>query len=303
MQKFPRRFDGIRVWSGAMTGVAFATLAAGGIYLAAGSIPALRDQGMKFFTGPWAYRQHAFGASSMLYGSAVVAAIALLLAIPVAIGTAVFTSEICSRRPRMLLKVTVELLAGIPSVVYGLLGVLFLRDWIGSALERFGSDALSPDTLLTAGVLLAVMVLPTIATLADDALHAVAPSVREAARGLGLTRGESIVWIVLPRATSGIVAAVLLGFGRAAGETIAVFLVVGRADNRLPHSLFSLTPIADAGQTITSKLGGSEANIAAGDPLHSSALFALALLLLVVVLAATSVAETLRSRLAEREAL
>lgn len=284
-----------------MTGVAFAALAGAAVYLIAGSIPALRDQGLKFFTGPWGYRQQHFGVAAMLYGSAVVAAIALLLAIPVAIGTAVFTSEICSRRLRMLLKVTVELLAGIPSVVYGLLGVLFLRDWMGAAFARLGTDSLSPDTLLTGGVLLAVMILPTIATLADDALHAVAPSVREAARGLGLTRGESITWIVLPRALSGIVAAVLLGFGRAVGETIAVFLVVGRADNRLPHSLFSLAPIADAGQTITSKLGGSEPNIAAGDPLHTSALFALALLLLVVVLAVTTIAEGLRARVTQRE--
>ena len=82
-----------------------------------------------------------------------------------------------------------------------------------------------------------------------------------------------------------------------------MFLVVGRADNRLPRSLFSLAPVADAGQTITSKLGGSEPNIAVGDPLHTSALFALALLLLVVVLVATTIAETLRSRLAEREAM
>jgi ABC-type phosphate transport system permease subunit len=150
-------------------------------------------------------------------------------------------------------------------------------------------------------VLLAVMIVPTIATLADDALHAVPRAVREAARGLGLTRGESIVTIVLPRASSGIVAAALLGFGRAVGETIAVFLVVGRADNRLPESLFSFAPVADAGQTITSKLGGSETSIAVGDALHTSALFALALLLLIVVLGATGVAEGLRARVAERE--
>jgi len=285
-----------------MSAVAFGAFAGAAVYLVAGSVPALRHEGLKFFTGAWGYRQQEFGAASMLYGSAVVAVIALALAIPVALGTAVFTSEICSRRLRMLFKVTVELLAGIPSVVYGLLGVLFLRDWMGSAFEHLRVDALSPDTLLTAGVLLAVMILPTIATLADDALHAVPPAVREAARGLGLTRGESIVSIVLPRAASGIVAAALLGFGRAVGETIAVFLVVGRADNRLPHSLFSFGPVADAGQTITSKLGGSETSIAVGDALHTSALFALALLLLIVVLGATSAAEGLRARVAEREA-
>lgn len=285
-----------------MSAAAFAAFAGAAVYLLAGSIPAFQREGMKFFSGSWAYRQHEFGAASMLYGSAVVASVALLLATPIALGTAIFTSEICPRRVRMLLKVTVELLAGVPSVVYGLLGVLFLRDWMGDAFEKLHIDALSPDTLLTAGVLLAVMVLPTIATLADDALHAVPPAVREASRGLGLTRGESIVWFVLPRAWSGIVAAALLGFGRAVGETIAVFLVVGRADNRLPQSLFSFAPVADAGQTITSKLGGSETNIAVGDTLHMSALFALALLLLAVVLGAASIAEALRARVAEQEA-
>ena len=198
------------------------------------------------------------------------------------------------QRLRVTLKVGVELLAGIPSVVYGLLGVLFLRDWIAALYDRIGVDALSADTLFTGGILLAVMVLPTIATLSEDALHSVPLAAREAARGLGLTRSETIAGVVVPRAAAGIIGAVLLGFGRAAGETIAVFLVVGRADNR-PLRFGS---IVDAGQTITSKLGGSETNIAVGDALHMSALMMLALVLLLFVLAATFAAEALRGRIA-----
>ena len=277
-----------------MTAIVCIAAATSIFYLFAGSAAALRKEGLAFFTtSRWVYRHEDFGAASMLFGSAVVAVLALLLAAPVAIAAAVFISEIAPQRLRVMLKVGVELLAGIPSVVYGLLGVLFLRDWIAALYDRLGVDALSADTLFTGGILLAVMVLPTIATLSEDALHAVPLAAREAARGLGLTRSETITSVVVPRAAAGIIGAVLLGFGRAAGETIAVFLVVGRADNR-PLRFGS---IVDAGQTITSKLGGSETNIAVGDPLHMSALMTLALLLLLFVLAATLAAEALRGRI------
>jgi len=279
-----------------MTGVVCLAVAGALLYLAAGSASALRAEGWAFFTtSRWFYRDHEFGAASMLFGSAAVAVLALILAVPVAIAAAVFMSEMCSRRLRVAMKVAVELLAGIPSVVYGLLGVLFLRDWMSRAFERFEVDALSADTLLTAGVLLAIMVLPTIATLADDALQGVPKAAREASRGLGLTRAETISAVVVPRAAPALIGAVLLGFGRAVGETIAVFLVVGRADNRA----LSLPALFDAGQTLTSKLGGSETNIAVGDPLHTSAMISLGMVLLLVVLAATFAADALRRRIAE----
>src|SRR5262249_45972188 len=141
---------------------------------------------------------------------------------------------------------------------------------------------LSGDTLLTAALLLAVMILPTIMTLADDALRDVPSAQRLAARGLGLTHTEAVFSVTLPQAGRGICSAVLLGLGRALGETIAVFLVVGRQDNQWPESLWSLQPLIKAGQTLTSKLGGSETNIAYGDPLHWAAIVGLGLILLVV---------------------
>ena len=243
------------------------------------SLPVWHHAGWSYLTSPkWYYRKELFGALSMIYGTVVVALIAMLLAVPVGLGAAIFTSEYLPPNVRLAVKIVIELLAGIPSVVYGLLGILFLRNWVYQWLTPF--DPISGDTLLTASLLLAVMILPTMMTLSDDALQGVPLLQKDAARGLGLTRAEAIFHITLPQARSGLVAAVLLALGRALGETIAVFLVVGRQDNRLPHNLLSWQPLTEAGQTLTSKLGGSETNIAYGSPLHWAAIVGLGLLLL-----------------------
>ncbi len=255
------------------------------------SLPVWRQEGIGYITGiKWFYRANLFGALPMIYGTLVVAFIALLLAAPIGISAALFTAEILPPRVRLVLKILVELLAGVPSVVYGLLGILYLRNWVYHLLTPF--DPLSGDTLLTAGILLAVMILPTVMTLSDDALRGVPAAQRHAARGLGLTRAETALGLTLPQALPGIGAALLLGLGRAFGETIAVFLVVGRQDNQ-PLAWRSLI---EAGQTLTSKLGGSETNIAYGDSLHWAAMVGLGLILL----ATTVVVTLLGSRLAQR---
>lgn len=247
------------------------------------SLPVFRHAGAGYLVGKtWYYRDTQFGALPMIYGTLVVSTVGLLLATPVALGAALFTAEVVPSRLRLWFKIPIELLAGVPSVVYGLLGVLILRNWIYHLLEPF--DPLSGDTLLTAGVLLAIMVLPTIMTLADDALRGVPASQRRAARGLGLTLTETVQRVSLPRALPGLMAAVLLGLGRALGETVAVFLVVGRQGNRWPESILSWRPLIEAGQTLTSKLGGSETFIAYGDPLHWAAIVGLALILVSLVL-------------------
>lgn len=246
------------------------------------SIPVWRAEGLGYLTGKqWFYRQEIFGMLPMIYGSLMVAAIALGLAAPIGLGAAVGLSEYLPRSLRLAAKSAIELLAGIPSVVYGLLGILFLRNWLYEGLQRF--EPLSGDMLLTAGVLLAVMILPTIVTLGDDALRAVPFAQRQAARGLGLTRAETLLHVALPQAKGGLMAAVLLGLGRALGETIAVFLVIGRQDNQWPERLFSLQPVIEAGQTLTTKLGGSEINIAYGVPLHWAAMVGLGLVLMLTV--------------------
>lgn len=274
---------GWTVWASyGATGVALAFVLALVVSLVVESLPVWTHEGLSYLTGRvWHYRAESFGALPMIYGSLVVASIALALAAPLGIGAALYSAEYVPARLRWWVKVPIELLAGVPSVIYGLLGMLLLRDWIYRLLTPF--DPLSGDTLLTAGILLAVMVLPTVMTLADDALRGVPASQRRAARGLGLTRAESISQIILPQAAPGLLAAVLLGLGRALGETIAVFLVVGRRDNQWPESLFSPRPWLEAGQTLTSKLGGSETFVAYGDPLHWAAIVGLGLILLLLV--------------------
>jgi phosphate transport system permease protein len=252
--------------------------------LALESVPAWRAGGIGFLAGKvWFYRAAKFGMLPMLYGSVAVAAIALAVAAPIGIGAALFTAEVLPRRARLTVKMAIELLAGVPSVVYGLLGVLLLRGAVYRLLAPW--EPLSGDTLLTAGLLLAVMVLPTITTLADDALAGVPAAQRLAARSLGLNRAEVAWRVALTQALPGIASALVLGLGRALGETIAVFLVVGRQDNQWPERLLSLRPLAAAGQTITSKLGGSETFLAYGDPRHWGAITGLALVLFVAVLA------------------
>ncbi len=291
-----KRPDAVRAFSLAGSAVAAGSLLLVAGFLVVGSLPVLQKEGWGFLLeNRWSFRRESFGAAAMLYGTAVVSFVALLLAAPVGLGAALFSSEICPPRFRVAVKTLVELLAGVPSVVYGLLGVLVLRTFLYDLLERLGFEPVSGDSLLTAGVLLAIMVLPTVATLADDALQSVPARARDAARGLGLTRAETALSVVLPQALPGLVGAFLLALGRALGETIAVFLVVGRADNRLPEAFGSLRPFVEAGQTLTSKLGGAETAIALGDPLHSAALLGLGLVLMTTVLVLVGAADRLRS--------
>ncbi len=282
-----RRTSVTQVMSYTFTAVALTFLAAMVLLFLWQSLPVWRHAGFSFLAGDrWFYRRYEFGALSMIYGTVVVSAVALVLAAPVGIGASVFVAEILPGRWRLPVKCAVELLAGVPSVIYGLLGILFLRGWVHRALAPF--DPLSGDTLLTAGILLAVMVLPTMMTLSDDALRGVPAAQRQAARGLGLTRAETIRAVCLPQAWRGMLAAMLLALGRALGEGIAVFFVVGRQDNQWPANLFSPRPLIEAGQTLTSKLVGAETNLAFGDPLHWAAMVGLGLLLLTLVAGLTS---------------
>jgi phosphate transport system permease protein len=258
------------------------------------SVPVWQQEGWGYLTSTrWYFRQHEFGVGAMVYGTLVVSLIALGLAVPLGLGAAVCTAEYLPRRLRMGTKVVIELLAGVPGVVYGLLGILLLREWVYAAFSPF--EPLSGDTLLTAGILLAIMILPTITTLGDDALRSVPAAQRLAARGLGLTRAETLLHVTLPQARRGLGSAVLLALGRAMGETTAVFLVVGRQDNHLPDHWLSLRHWLESGQTLTSKLVSSETSIAYGDPVHWAAIVGLGLVLLVLTGAATVIGTGLKN--------
>ncbi|WP_373922025.1 phosphate ABC transporter permease subunit PstC [Streptomyces sp. T12] len=232
----------------------------------------------------WSPTNGAFGALAMIYGSAVVAVLALVLAVPVGWSAAIALSEYLPPRLAKPLRLSVELLAAVPSIVYGLIGIMMIRPFVAAL-----GDVPGGDSLLAAGIVLAVMIMPTIVAVSVDALAAVPARYREAAYALGLTRREVVRSAVLPQARSGLRAGVLLGLARALGEAIAVFLVVGRADGRLPQSpgdFFS--SLVHPGQTLTTKLAGPEPTLVGTSGPHFAALCALGIILLALVAAATA---------------
>jgi len=255
--------------------------------LAHEAAPALVSQGLRFFLrSDWDVSGNRFGALHMFVGSALVGGLALLLAVPMALAAALLAAEFVSPRARLLLKGTMELLAGIPSVVIGLIGIWVI---VPAVAKVFGL----PDgrTLFTGGLVLSAMILPTVMTISEDALRSVPHEFRENAWALGLTRTQTAFSVVLPQAAPGLLGATLLGLGRALGETIAVMLLVGSLD-RMPQPLYNLLA---AGQTVTSKLGREVAEAAFGSAQYH-ALTALGLSLMLITLALTLAAESVTRR-------
>jgi phosphate ABC transporter permease protein PstC len=252
------------------------------LFLLANSWDAIRHNGTQLFALEWNPARARFGILPMLYGSTAVLFISLSIALPLGLTTAIFVSEILPQRFRLYAKSLLELLAGIPSIIYGLIGIVFFSMWIENLF-----DLQSGRTILTGGLLLAVMVLPTLITLSDDALQHVPQKYREAARSLGLYKFEVIQKAVLPLAKSNLIGAALLGMGRVLGETMAVMLVIGSID-KLPSPL---TNLLVPGQTMTSKLGREVAETAFGS-LHFSAIIFIGFLLLLFVVSVTMVALT-----------
>ncbi len=244
------------------------------LFLIVQSLPIFSAMGLEFFSGSDWIPGESYSVWPLVYGSITVTGLALVWVLPLALGSALYTSEYLPPRWRSVVKATMELLAGVPGILFGLLGVSFLAVWVQ---DVFG--LIDGNTLLTASFLLAGMVLPTIMTLAEDALRAVPFEYREIARALGLTSSEITFGVVLPQALPGVVGAVLLGLGRAMGETVAVMLVIGGLD-RLPNPWFDVT---QPGQSIPSKLG-REAAEALGSGLHWNALIASGLVLFLMVM-------------------
>ena len=251
------------------------------VVLIANSWSAVSANGWSLLSFKWNPPTQQFGILTMLYGTILVTSIALFLAIPLGIFTAFFTSEILPSKYRILVKSMLELLAGIPSIIYGLIGVAFLSIWVQNVF-----DLQTGRTFLTAGVLLAIMILPTVITLTDDALQNVPDKYREAALGLGLYKYEVVKYALLPIAKRNIVGAILLAFGRAMGETMAVMLVIGSLD-KIPQPFYN---VLSSGQTITSKLGREISESSFGS-VHFSAMIFMGLLLLSIVMVLTIVAQ------------
>jgi len=214
----------------------------------------------------WNPTDEIFGILPLVYGSFVVMAGALVIGTPLAVGTAIFLSEIASPRIRSVVRPAVELLAGIPSVIYGFFGLMILRPIIGRLTDGLGFGA------VTAWLILAIMIVPTIATLAEDALRSIPNGIREASYAMGATTWQTIRKVLVPAAGIGIIDAIILGMGRAIGETMAVLMVVGNAPI-FPASVSD--PIA----TLTTQIV-MDMPYAAGD--HRTALFGMAIVLFVI---------------------
>jgi len=227
-----------------------------------------------------------FGALAMVLGSVYVTAGALVLAVPVGLLAAVFLSDIVPFRLRQMIKPAIELLAAIPSVAYGFFAVLVLAPWMQEHLSLpTGTNALN------ASVILAVMAVPTIVSIAEDALTAVGREVREGAYALGATRAEAIVTVVVPAARNGIFAAVVLGMMRAVGETMVVWMASGNA-SQVPSPWWDLSQSV---RTMTATIAGEMGETVKGS-VHYHGLFAIGLLLLAITFGLNIVSELLLVR-------
>lgn len=219
-----------------------------------------------------------YGILALLIGTTSVTALALCLALPAGLGTAIFISEFCGSRTRELLKIVIEFLAAIPSVVWGFIGYMVL-----SPLIIWTTDAPVGINILNGGIVLALMSVPIIASVGEDALKAVHDSYREAAMAMGASKWQMTWLVLLPAAKNGLLAAALLGMGRAIGETMAVLMATGHSV-RIPHGL--LDPVRTLTATIAAELGES---VAGGD--HYRVLFVIGAVLMVISLVVNATAE------------
>ena len=254
--------------------------------LAVASEDAIERFGLQFLVGRnWDPVQEIYGALPFIFGTVVSSLVALVIAVPIALGIAIFLAELAPRGLARPLGFAIELIAAVPSVVFGLWGIFALAPWLRESVQPVLSDWLGWTPLfsgtprgfgmLCAGVVLAIMILPTVTAISRDVLRAIPDTQREGALALGATRWEMIRHAVLPLARSGIVGAVILGLGRALGETMAVTMVIG---NRSEISWSLLDP----SYTMASVIANEYAE--AASPLHLAALTEIGLLLFAVTL-------------------
>jgi phosphate transport system permease protein len=276
--------------------------------LVAGAWPAIQEYGLSFlWRREWDPVQDRYGGLVMIYGTLATSAIALLIAVPVSFGIALFLTELAPGWLRRPLGVAVELLAAVPSIVYGMWGLLVF----GPILARFVQQplqALFADTpllgalvsgtpvgigILSAGIILAIMIIPFIASVMRDVFETTPAMLKESAYGLGSTTWEVVWKVVLPHTKTGVVGAIMLGLGRALGETMAVTFVIGNMNQLDSLSLFA------AANSITSALANEFAEANPG--LHQASLIYLGLVLFFITFVVLSMSKLLLARLKRNE--
>jgi phosphate transport system permease protein len=276
------------------------------ISLIDGSIPAIRTFGFGFLTSQrWNPVTENFGALPAIYGTIVTSLVAMLIAVPVGLMIAFFLTELCPQWLRRPIGIAVELLAGIPSIIYGIWGLFVFAPFLQATLQPFLINTLGDVPvigllfagppygigMLTAGLILAIMVLPFITSISRDVFEAVPGVLKEAAYGLGCTTWEVMRNVVLPYSRTGVIGAVMLALGRALGETMAVTFVIGNA-HRISASL--LAPATTISATIA-----NEFTEAVGD-LYTSALIAQGLILFVITFIVLAIARYMLMRINRR---
>ncbi|TAM83729.1 MAG: phosphate ABC transporter permease subunit PstC [Jatrophihabitans sp.] len=268
-------------------------------FLAVKAAPALRVDRVNFLTSrTWDVAGHRFGIVDMLWATVTVSAVAMVIALPLAVGVALFITQYAPRRLARPVAHVVDLLAAIPSIVYGIWGILVLapllrpvQDALGSAhwIPLFGNEGYSTGTIFDGGVVLAVMILPIITAVARDVFERTPVAHLEAARALGATRWETIRLTVLPHGRSGIVSGAMLGLGRALGETVALYLILSKP----PAGPFSPSLFA-GGETFASKIASNAAEFST--PTQTGAYLAAGLVLFALTFVVNAVARWIARR-------
>ena len=262
------------------------------LFLLKEGLPALEQVSLKSLFGTrWYPIEGYFGVVPLILGSLTVTFGAILIAVPLGVLTAVFISEVAPLWANQILKPLIEILAGIPSVVLGFIGILVLAPFLRTSL-----NLPTGLTALTGAILLGWGAIPTIVSIAEDALNAVPPSYRQGAFALGATRWQTIWGVTFPAARSGIITAIMLGIGRVIGETMTVMMVTGNAAT-MPNGLKTfIMPIRTMTATIAAEMG----EVAAGTP-HYQVLFFIGLLLFLFSLAINVVASLISLRRVKRQ--
>jgi phosphate transport system permease protein len=275
--------------------------------LTVSAVPAMQKFGFAFFvTDVWNPVTKNFGALAPIYGTLVTSAIALLIGVPVSFGIAIFLTEMCPTALKRPLGTAVELLAAVPSIIYGMWGLFVFAPFFGDYVQPFLTQTLgnvwiiaplfqgAPNGIgvLSAGFILSIMVIPFIASVMRDVFEIVPPVLKESAYGIGCTTWE-VVWnVVLPYTKVGVIGGIMLGLGRALGETMAVTFVIGNA-YRISASLFA------PGNSIASALA-NEFN-EASDPVHSASLIMLGLVLFLLTFIVLAFSRLMLAQLAKGE--
>jgi phosphate transport system permease protein len=248
---------------------------------------------LQFFSGtswyPTGQPLAQLGILPLIMGTLWVSFAAIIFALPLGLAVSIYLAEVASPRVRNILKPVIELLAGIPSVIYGFFGLIVV---VPAVQDLFGLPV--GETALVGAIILALMALPTIITISEDALRTVPRSMKEASLALGATHWQTIARVCVPYARSGITAGIILGIGRAIGETMAVLMVTGNAST-MPHTL--LEPVRTIPATIAAELGEAPAG-----GLHYKALFALGIVLFIITLIINISVEIVKKRNSKKHA-